>query len=331
MPQRPENHAPVSLIVGSGGQDGFYLTQHLNSLRHRVIGITRDRVVDSASGVWPTVSLTDRTSIKALLTSVQPDFIYYLAAHHHSSQDGTLKDPNILGSSLAVHVVGLEIILTVAVSLPKRPRVFYAGSSHLFGRPDVSPQNEDTPFRPVSDYALTKQMGVQLCEFFSEHRDLFCAPGILYNHESPLRSPNFVSRKITLGVARAALGLGCEIELGDLSAVVDWGAAEDYVRAMEAILSLDSPDQFVIASGTGHSINDFVDIACTAAGIDPAGIITENPAIVVRKAQTVPLIGDPSHLKSATGWQPYIEFSKLVTQMVKSDLDLLRSNVGHLP
>lgn len=329
MSKRIENERPVSVVVGCGGQDGFYLTQHLERRGQRVIGISRDRISDTISGVKPAIKLTDRTAIKTLLSSVRPTSIYYLAAHHHSSEDAGLRASSTLGNSLSVHVAGLEIMLTAALSLQERPRVFYAGSSHLFGWPNESPQTEETPLRPISDYGLTKRMGVQLCDFFSSHRDLFCAVGILYNHESPRRTPNFVSRKISSGVAAFALGGSAKIELGDLEAVVDWGAAKDYVRAMEAVLLLDNPDRFVIASGVGRRIKDFVETACKAAGVVADEVVSENSAVVIRQPQFVPLIGDPSRLKNSTGWKPRIDFEQMVTEMVHSDLDIMRSETRH--
>ena len=306
----------TALIVGSAGQDGYYLGEELRRRGARVIGLGRAGVQDGASRVGPSVSLNDAVGINDLLAAYGPDDIYYLAAYHHSSQQSEADSDVAMRQGLLVHVDGFEIMLAAARKLPCRPRVFLAASSHVFGAPAHAPQNEDTPRAPISAYGLTKDMAMRIAEFYASHRDMFCATGILYNHESPRRAAHFVSKRITDGVASFARAGGPPVTLGNLSAVVDWGAAEDYVRAMIAILEQEMPDRYIVASGVGRTVSDFVEAACAVARVDPNEAAVEDPTVIHRGGARVPLVGDPMRLLTRTGWRPQIDFGTMVRRMM---------------
>ncbi|MDE0811175.1 MAG: GDP-mannose 4,6-dehydratase [Alphaproteobacteria bacterium] len=248
------------MIVGSAGQDGYYLSEELRQQGLRVVGLSRTGLFDGTSIIAPSVSLTDAAGIINLLAAIQPDFIYYLAAYHHSSQELEVNSDVAMRRGFKIHVDGFEIMLSAATKLARWPRVFLASSSHVFGAPSAAPQDENTRRATVSAYGLTKDMAMQVCDFYVNHWDLFCATGILYNHESPRRAAHFVSKRITDGVSAFARGHREPVALGNLAAMVDWGAAEDYVRAMVAILEQDTPDRFVIASGMGRPVFEFVEV-----------------------------------------------------------------------
>jgi GDPmannose 4,6-dehydratase len=305
----------TALVVGCVGQDGFYLTRELLGRGHRVVGIARDALYEGTASVGPAVSINDAPAIKTLLNAVKPDRIYYLAAHHHSSQQAEAASDDAMRRGLAVHVDGFDIMLSAACGMASRPKVFLASSSHVFGRPTKSPQDEMTPRAPVSAYGVTKDLAMRIADFYARHRDLFCASGVLYNHESPRRAPHFVSRRIADGVAAYARG-GAPVVLGDLSAVVDWGAAEDYVRAMIDILDLEVPETFVVASGTGRTVAEFVETACRIAGVEAEKAAVEDASVIRAQGAGVPLIGDPTRLLATTGWRPRIGFEAMVRAMM---------------
>ena len=306
---------PTALIVGCAGQDGYYLSEELRQQDVHVIGLSRTALFDGTSIIRPSVSLDDTAGINDLLAAIQPDFIYYLAAYHHSSQEPAANLDIAMRNGFRVHVDGFEIMLSAAMKLARRPRVFLAASSHIFGAPLASPQDENTLRAPISAYGLTKDIAMRICDFYVNHRDLFCATGILYNHESPRRAAHFVSKRITDGVSAFARGGRKPVSLGNLGAMVDWGAAEDYVRAMIAILELDTPDRFVIASGVGRTVSEFVEVACRAAGVHPDEAVTEETSLTLRNS-AVPLIGDATRLLTRTGWRPRIDFEAMVGRMI---------------
>jgi GDPmannose 4,6-dehydratase len=319
MEPRDNDRKPTALIVGSSGQDGYYLSRELRLRGLRVVGLSRGSVDDGAGKPRPPVSLNDPEGIGTLLEAVEPDYIYYLAAYHHSSEEKQAADDVTMRRSLLVHVDGLEIMLAVARQLRRRPKVFLASSSHVFGVPTASPQFEGTPFAPVSAYGVTKHMAMQLCEYYSNNLDLFCATGILYNHESPRRPAHFVSRRITRGIGAFARDRRNPVRLGNLSAVVDWGAAQDYVRAMAAILEQDTPETFVIASGVGRTVSNFLEVACRVVGVNLADAVLEDSTLILRGGNSAPLVGDPTRLLTKTDWCPQIDFETMVEKMVNED------------
>ena len=297
--------ANPALIVGAHGQDGRLLGEQLERAARRVVRLGRNDI-----------DLLDPAAVAALLKTHQPEEVYYLAAHHHSSQDPLGGDEALLfRASFDVHVVGLLNFLDGMRLHAPRTRIFYAASSHVFGESESALQNEQTPLVPAGVYGITKTAGMHCCRYYREAHGLFAATGILYNHESAYRRPNFVSQRIIQGVRAIGAGRADSLVLGDLSARVDWGYAPDYVDAMRRILALPEADDFVVATGESHSVREFVEIAFEAAGLDWRSHVAEDSGRITRQIRG--LTGDASKLRAFTGWQPSVTFR----QMVKLLLD----------
>jgi GDPmannose 4,6-dehydratase len=306
-----------ALIVGSTGQDGYYLGQSLGNDGVDIVGVNRAGV--TRGGPPEPFSILDAAAVGKLVAECRPSQIYYLAAHHRSAQDAPEGISESLENSYATHVRGLVHFLDAIRDECPESRLFYAASSHVFGSPVTAPQNEETPFLPVNVYGVTKAAGIQLCRLYRRQHGLHCSVGILYNHESPRRSPAFVGRKIVQSAVAIKNGQMDKLTLGDLSAEIDWGSALDYVEAMRAILAHNAPDDFVIASGELHSIGDFVDIAFGALALDPQKHIEVNPGLITKSGQARPLVGDASKLREATGWAPKMSFEKIILSMISAE------------
>lgn len=292
-----------ALIVGSAGQDGTLLGEHLRARGDTVTGLPRG----------------ERTAgeVEQLVQDGRPDAIYYLAAYHHSSEDPPIEPLALFERSAAVHVTQLLYFLEAIRKRAPAARLFYAASSLIFGEPAETPQTEDTPFRPICVYGITKTAGVQLCRHYRRTHGVYASVGILYNHESPLRAPKFVSKKIVRAAHEIARGTRDRLVLGDLSAELDWGYAPDYVDAMHRILALPSPDDFVVATGEAHTVRELVELAFGQLGLDWRRHVEENRALITRP----PLrrIGDASKLAAATGWRPATSFEAMVRALVEAE------------
>jgi GDPmannose 4,6-dehydratase len=273
-----------------------------------VVGISRQGVNGTAA-----TELTDPRAVQDVVEAVQPAEIYYLAAVHGSSeQSSRTGEADLLAASFGVHVQGLVHFLEAIRICAPHARLLYAASAHVFGaNPASSPQDESTPFRPDSPYAITKAAGVEYCRYFRRRHGVFCSSAILYNHESPLRGPGFVSQRIVNGVADVASGRAAHLTVGSLSAVVDWGWAPDFVDAMRRIVRHGEPDDFVVATGEPHTVGDFVAAAFRLAGIENwSSLVRENPGLLQTRRGS--LIGNPARLHAATGWKPSKTFDEMV-------------------
>jgi GDPmannose 4,6-dehydratase len=301
----------TAIITGSGGQDGTLLSHFLTSLGYKVVGLTH--------GVGA-VNLADAAAVAALVADEQPDEVYHLAAYHHSAQDKLVDDRQVLEASWDIHVRAAGNLLDAVRARWPETRVFYASSCHIFGEPLITPQDENTSCRPTGLYGITKLAGSHLCRYYRQHRGVFVAVGILFNHESPLRGPQFVSKKIAHAAAAIAVGRQHQLVLGDLDAEIDWGFAGDYVSAMHAILQLDQPDDFVIASGEKHSVREFVELAFGQLGLDWRQHVRVEAGLL-RGTTRPTLMGDASKLRRATGWKPATSFPGLVRLMVDAELE----------
>ncbi len=245
------------------------------------------------------------------------DNIYYLAAHQHSSQDSARPDHwDLFKKSQEVHVEGLFHFLEAIRTLSPTTRLFYAASSLVFGAPARDPQDESTPLNPTCIYGITKACGVNLCRHFRQTHRVFASAGILFNHESPLRERKYVIPKIIQTAVSIARGSDEKLQLGDLGARIDWGYAPDYVDAMHRILSLDHPDDFVIASGETHSVQEVVEAAFSHLNLDWRAHVVESPGILTRRRSS--LRGDPSKLHQQTGWRPSVDFPTLISRLVEA-------------
>ena len=286
-------------IVGCLGQDGTLLRQQLEAAGHSISGLAHGDL-----------DLTDRGEIARYLDREKLDELYYLPAYHHSSEDlMDLNEAEIFERSFATHVHGLISFLEAIRQSRSPSRLFYAASSHVFGVPEATPQNESTPFRPNNVYGISKAAGVEACRYYRKKYGVFASTGILYNHESALRAEKFVAKKIILGALRIAHGKQDHLKLGNLDATVDWGFAPDYTRAMTHLLSLDQPDDYVIATGEAHTVREFVEITFSTLQLDWRKHVKTDSSILTKSTTT--LVGDATKLRSS-GWQPTVDFPTMV-------------------
>jgi GDPmannose 4,6-dehydratase len=313
----------TALVTGITGQDGSYLAELLLAKGYRVIGMTRrtstevHERIEHIVGDLEIVSgdLLDQSSITSIVNDVQPDEIYNLAAQ--SFVPASWRQPVLTGEFTAL---GVTRVLEAVRHVNPAIRFYQASSSEMFGNTPESPQNEKTAFYPRSPYGVAKVYAHWITVNYRESYNLYATSGICFNHESSRRGKEFVTRKISDGVARIKLGLAKELRLGNLDAHRDWGFAGDYVRAMWLMLQQESPDDYVIATGKTHSVRDFLRIAFDAAGLgsfEPYVVIDPR---FVRPAEVDRLIGDPAKAKQKLGWEPEVTFERLVAMMVESDI-----------
>ena len=316
----------TALITGITGQDGSYLAELLLEQGYRVVGMTRRTSTEVHERIEHLVErieivsgdLLDQSSIGSILADVRPDEIYNLAAQ--SFVPTSFAQPVLTGEFTALGVTRvLDAVRVVDPSI----RFYQASSSEMFGKVQAVPQIESTPFYPRSPYGVAKLYGHWITVNYRESYDLFACSGILFNHESPRRGKEFVTRKISDGVARIKLGLASELRLGNLDAQRDWGFAGDYVRAMWMMLQQEQADDYVVATGRTHAVREFVRLAFAAVDLDWERYVVVDPRYY-RPAEVDLLVGDPSKAKRVLGWTPEVSFEQLVEQMVHADLDRLR-------
>jgi GDPmannose 4,6-dehydratase len=315
---------PKAIITGVTGQDGSYLAELLLAQGYEVHGIVRrsstenfDRI-DHLTGqlTLHQADLLDQLSIIEVFREVRPDEVYNLAAM--SFVPTSWKQPVLTGEFTAIGVT--RVLEAIRLLDPKGIRFYQASSSEMFGKVQETPQRETTPFYPRSPYGVAKVYGHYLTVNYRESYGMFAVSGILFNHESPRRGLEFVTRKVTDGVARIKLGLATELRLGNLSARRDWGFAGDYVQAMWRMLQQDKPDDYVVATGKTHSVGDLVEVAFGHAGLDWRKHVVQDPALV-RPAEVDLLIGDATRARDDLGWEPRVQFEQLIRMMVDADLE----------
>jgi GDPmannose 4,6-dehydratase len=312
----------TAIITGVTGQDGSYLAEHLLAKGYRVIGVVRrastenfERLADVRDRIeLRQADLLDELSLMALLQDVDADEVYNLGAM--SFVPTSWAQPVLTAEFDAV---GVTRLLEAVRFVRPKARVYQASSSEMFGKVRETPQTETTPFYPRSPYGVAKVYGHHIAVNYRESYGLYVCSGILFNHESPRRGREFVTRKVTDGVARIARGLATEVRLGNLSAKRDWGFAGDYVDAMWRMLQQEKPDDYVVATGEAHSVQELVEIAFGVVGLDWRKFVVEDPALL-RPAEVDHLIGDPSKAKRVLGWRPTVSFAQLVEMMVRADL-----------
>jgi GDPmannose 4,6-dehydratase len=302
-----------ALIVGSGGQDGRLLQEHLLQLGYQVAGIGRHEYCSPAKEVKP-FDINVRGQVGGLLGFLEPDEIYYLAAHHHSSEEAIPAEAELWRHSFDVHVhAWLNFLEAARVDSP-RSRLFYASSSLIYGEARGDRQNEDTPWRPQTPYGVTKASGMLAASCYRQRHGLFAAGGILFNHESELRSEKFISQKIVRAAVAVQAGQQKQLVVGDLNARVDWGYARDYVEAMQKILQLPEARDFVIASGSTHSVGELAETGFALLGLDWKKHVIEDAGVI--KRQLKPMVGDASKLFQESGWQPRTSFREMIRRML---------------
>jgi GDPmannose 4,6-dehydratase len=318
-----------ALITGITGQDGSYLASFLLDKGYEVHGMVRRSSTESFERIAHLQSritlhqgdLLDQLSIVHLLKEIQPHEVYNLAAQ--SFVPTSWLQPLLTGEFTALGVTRvLEAIRVVDPSI----RFYQASSSEMFGKVLETPQTERTPFWPRSPYGVAKVYGHWITVNYRESYDMFACSGILFNHESPLRGKEFVTRKVTDAVARIKLGLQRKLKLGNLDAERDWGFAGDYVQAMWLMLQQDAPDDYVVATGEKHSVLELVQLAFSHVGLDSQDFVEVDPSLI-RPAEVNLLLGDSSKARKALGWTPKVSFQKLVTMMVDADLERVRREI----
>ncbi len=327
---------PTALITGITGQDGLYLAEYLLAQGYEVYGLVRGQnnpkrqIVEA---LLPQVhivegDLLDQASLIAAIQRVEPDEVYNLAAV--SFVPVSWNQPELTGEVTGLGVLRmLEAIRIVSGISPSRPRsvgrdgirFYQASSSEMFGKVRESPQNEKTPFYPRSPYGVAKVYGHYITMNYRESYGLFACSGILFNHESPRRGPEFSTRKISRGAARIKLGLQKELALGNLDSKRDWGFAGDYVRAMHLMLQQPEPDDYVVGTGEAHSVREFAELAFRHVGLNWEDYVRVDPQLT-RPAEVDYLRADAAKARQKLGWVPTVTFAELVRMMVDADLRL---------
>ncbi len=316
--------AKTALITGITGQDGSYLAEFLLEKGYNVHGVVRRSSLENFERIdhirsritLHQADLLDQISIIDVLKVTDPDEVYNLAAM--SFVPLSWKQPALTSEFTAMGVT--RVLDAIRYVKPKGVRFYQASSSEMFGKVQETPQKETTPFYPRSPYGVAKVYGHWITVNYRESYDMYCVSGILFNHESPRRGIEFVTRKVSNAVARIKLGLQNELRMGNLDAKRDWGFAGDYVVAMWMMLQQDTPDDYVIATGETHTVKELVEIAFDHVGLDWQKFIVQDPAFM-RPAEVDLLLGTPAKAKKQLGWEPKVSFPELVKMMVDSDLE----------
>lgn len=320
---------PTALITGIAGQDGAYLAAFLRGKGYRVVGMVQPGA-EIRADLQPHLKgletirgdLRDAASLRAAVTACEPDEIYNLAGVSSVAQ--SWKEPERTADVNGTGVLRLlDVLKDQAYRTGQAPRLLQASSSEMFGLATTSPQNESTPLRPRSPYALSKALAHEAVATYREAHGLFASATILFNHESPLRPTTFVTRKISSTVAAISQGRAHELVLGDIEIRRDWGSAHDYVRAMWLALQSDEPRDYVIATGRTSSIRDWLATAFSVVGMDDWESLVRSDPSFFRPTEPGPLVGDATLAGAHLGWKPAVTFEELVAEMVRYDVALL--------
>src|SRR6185436_7428784 len=322
----------TALITGITGQDGSYLAEHLLSLGYEVHGLVRRVALEIPERRTERIAhLLDRITLHSASLESYPS-VFHVISRHNFDECYHLAGQSFVAESFAdgfstmnTNINGTHYVLAALRELRPKCRFYFAGSSEMFGNVNEVPQKETTAFQPRSPYGISKVAGFHLTRNYREAYGLFCVSGILFNHESPRRGFEFVTRKTTSTVARIKLGLASELRIGNLEAKRDWGHAKDYVRAMHSMLQQPEADDFVIATGETHSVRELCEIAFGEVDLDYREFVKIDERYY-RPAEVDLLIGAASKAREAIGWQPTYSFSELIKEMVASDLKTLNED-----
>lgn len=319
-----------ALITGITGQDGSYLAQFLLEKDYEVHGMVRRSSTENFERIAAfrdrvtlhQADLLDQLSIVRLISDVRPQEVYNLGAQ--SFVPTSWAQPLLTGEFTGL---GVTRMLEAIRQVDRDIRFYQASSSEMYGRVQGEPQTESTPFWPRSPYGVAKVYGHWITVNYRESYDIFAASGILFNHESPWRGKEFVSRKVTDAAARIKLGVQDKLFMGNLDALRDWGFAGDFVRAMWLMLQHDKPDDFVIATGEKHTVRELVELAFDRVGLNPDKYVEVDPSLF-RPAEVTTLCGDYGKAKRELGWEPTVAFPELVAMMVDADLERVRREIA---
>ncbi len=324
-----------ALITGITGQDGSYLTEHLLSLDYEVHGLVRRVAMEEPDRRFGRIGhLLDRITLHPASLESYPSIFHVISripfdeCYHLAAQSFVAESFGDGFSTMNTNINGTHYMLAALRELRPACRFYFAGSSEMFGKVQETPQRESTPFYPRSPYGISKVSGYYLTLNYREAYNMYCSNGILFNHEGPRRGFEFVTRKITSGVARIKLGLATEVRLGNLDARRDWGHAADFVRAMHLMLQQPEPGDYVVATGSTHTVREFCELAFAEAGLDYRDFVHEDERFY-RPAEVDLLIGDPSKAKRVLGWEPSYSFQELVKEMVLNDMEAAKLPAAH--
>lgn len=321
-----------ALITGITGQDGSYLAEYLLNLGYEVHGIVRRVALEAPETRFSRLSqIVDRLTLHPATLESYPSIYHIISRHdfdecyHLAAQSFVAESFSDGFSTMNININGTHYVLAALRDLRPRCRFYFAGSSEMFGKAEEVPQTEMTKFHPRSPYGISKVAGFHLTRNYRDAYQMYCVSGILFNHESPRRGFEFVTRKVTNAVAQIKLGQASELKIGNLEAKRDWGHAADYVRAMHMMLQQPTPDDYVIATGETHSVREFCELAFAEVGLDYKDHVKVDERYY-RPAEVDLLIGDARKARETLGWEPKYTFRELIKEMVDSDL---RSNMGN--
>ena len=318
------------LITGITGQDGSYLAELLLAKNYEVHGLVRRVALeDETHRLWRIQNILDKITIHAaslesyasivkIISKIKPTEVYHLGAQSYVSH--SFEDEF---STINININGTHYLLSAIKEFSPKSKFYFAGSSEMFGKVRETPQTENTPFYPRSPYGISKVAGFELTRNYREAYNIFACSGILFNHESPRRGFEFVTRKITSSVARIKLGIQKKLYLGNIKSMRDWGHARDYVNAMWLMLQQKKPDDFVISTGEYHSVEEFAKLAFQEVGLNYKKYIETNKKLI-RPAEVDTLVGNCKKAKTKLKWKPKISFKKLISEMVKEDLEYVK-------
>jgi len=317
-----------ALITGLTGQDGSYLAELLLSLGYEVHGLVRRVALEDPGRRFNRIEhLLDQITLHPASLESYPSIFHVFSRHqfdecYHLAAQSFVAESFADGfSTMNTNINGTHYMLAALRELQPQCKFYFAGSSEMFGKVREVPQKETTPFHPRSPYGISKVAGFDLTRNYREAYGMFCVSGIFFNHESPRRGFEFVTRKITSGVARIHNGLASELRVGNLAAQRDWGHAKDYVRAMHLMVQRNEPEDLVVASGESHSVREFCELAFAEVGLDYRDYVIQDEKFY-RPAEVEHLIGDSSRAREVLGWEPQYTFQELVREMVHRDLEL---------
>ena len=324
-----------ALITGITGQDGSYLAEHLLSLGYEVHGLVRRVALEDPSRRFARIShLLDRLTLHPASLESYPSLFHVVSriefdeCYHLAAQSFVAESFADGFSTMNTNINGTHYLLAALRELRPECRFYFAGSSEMFGKVTETPQRETTRFHPRSPYGISKVAGFELTRNYREAYGMFCASGLLFNHEGPRRGYEFVTRKITSTAARIKLGLADELRLGNLEARRDWGHARDYVRAMYLMLQQDEADDFVVATGETHTVREFCRRAFEEVGLNYEDYVRVDEQFL-RPAEVDLLVGDAAKARETLGWEPEYTFAGMIKEMVEADLEMAAREVAH--
>lgn len=307
-----------AIIVGCEGQDGSLLYDLLINRNYKIIGLARTSIKSNDSCWHKAIDITNSSHVNDLIRKFRPVEIYYLAAFHQSSeQQTTNSETKGFAESFTVNAFGLVNFLEAIRQFSPETELFYASSSKIFGKPNIEPQDENTAINPLCMYGITKATGLSICRMYRNKHRVFASTGILYNHESSLRSQAFVSQKIIKNAVKIKNGKLDKLILNNLEDKVDWGYAPDFVEAFHKIMSLDEPDDFIVATGIKYSVRDFVKITFDFLNLDWEHFVHATTNNIYENR--VSLVGNSSKLFKTTGWQPSIDLKTMIGKLLVSE------------